>query len=308
MKKSKNNILSVKGLSLPFFLVLLLVSNGSFAVGILATFVDGTNNQTGDKIKSEDNTLNPAGKTSVSEIPLGMSFFSDRPTQAKSFSSGDGIVRGQLQTGATPFTASLISLWSEVFLKDSDDATFEFNITKSFLQLQNETTSEASASLWFRVELISDNGGDTVFEHTASISGRGGTSANNTYEIDFSVGQMTGTYIEYDLFEDPANPIDRISVAELELDPYTGTVDLSDILVGSNFEISYVLEMSVEGAGSESWSTALFSDPADFESGGVTTAFTGLTPVPAVVPVPAAVWLFATGLLGLLGINRRRTI
>ena len=304
MKKSKNKLLSVTGISLPCFLALLLVSNGSFAIGIHITDVRGTNNQTGIVHSSTAQAVTPTSESIVSEIPLGISFFSDRPTQAKSFSSGDGIVRGQLQTGATPFTVSLLSFWSEDFLKDSDDATFEFNITKSFLQLQNETTSEASASLSFRVRI----GGISVFDHRATISGHGGTSANNTYELDLNSGPMTGAYIEYDLFEDPANPTDRISVAELELDPYTGTVDLSDILVGSNFEISYVLEMSVEGAGSESWSTALFSDPADFESGGVTTTFTGLTAVPAVVPVPAAVWLFATGLLGLLGLNRRRAI
>jgi hypothetical protein len=41
-------------------------------------------------------------------------------------------------------------------------------------------------------------------------------------------------------------------------------------------------------------------------SGGAHVQFSGITASPSAVPVPAAVWLFGSGLAGLLGFNRKR--
>lgn len=51
----------------------------------------------------------------------------------------------------------------------------------------------------------------------------------------------------------------------------------------------------------------IFNDDDDFEDMLVRADFrTSLPPVPGEVPVPAAIWMFSTGLLGLAGMARRR--
>jgi hypothetical protein len=296
MKKSKNKFISLTSSSLLCYLALLLVSNSAFAI----------RNNLGEVIETKINATDPSSfgpplvdnklesgccKSIVSQVSLGPSFSSEIPTQAKSFAKmvddEGGIVRGQLQTGLNNYDVDLYSYWLGGFEKEADDATFEFNITKAFLQLQNDgpKLENASADFVFSVQLDQEE----VFNHKAAISGKSRSDLGiETYDIDYNDGPMTGIYKEFDVFDgpNPITPSGKITAAELEFHPYTGSVDLSEIAVGETFIIEYVLEMSVEGVGGETWSTARFSDPGDFESGGVTTTITGLTPVPSAIPVP----------------------
>jgi hypothetical protein len=51
-----------------------------------------------------------------------------------------------------------------------------------------------------------------------------------------------------------------------------------------------------------------YFDGDDDNFGTMSGVWTDFTMTPVVVPVPAAVWLFGTGLLGLVGIARRRSV
>lgn len=264
----------------------------------LQTTVKATNPFTGATVSDDDKGT--VG-TIFSEISLGPPVSSEKPTQAKSVAIEGGIVRNYLQTGVTPFNAFGLSIWVGRFRKDDPNATFNFNITSAFLEIGNETPNPASASFRFR---ILNDAGDALFDHYAKISGQGGTSAAETYQIDENTGPLIGHYREYNPFEDPIHPIDRIAVAELSFDPFSDSIDLSDVEVGDNFAIVYLLETFANGPGIESWVTSRFSDPADFENGGITTTFSGLTPM--AVPIVPAGWLFMSGFAVLFRFARQR--
>jgi len=71
--------------------------------------------------------------------------------------------------------------------------------------------------------------------------------------------------------------------------------------VGSLLQIGFSHETNLDlpAAGTNDWDTAVYYDNLCFSSDG------GASCVSA-VPVPAAVWLFGSGLLGLVGVARRR--
>ena len=70
-----------------------------------------------------------------------------------------------------------------------------------------------------------------------------------------------------------------------------GTFDFSTLSVGTS-----ALSIAVFGLAGELGSSL----DADVQSGSITVT------APAAVPVPAAIWLFGTGLIGLIGFSKRR--
>jgi len=77
------------------------------------------------------------------------------------------------------------------------------------------------------------------------------------------------------------------------------------------FKVGYHLDFTTDytGFGAET----IVGTPVVFQSdiskiGSFTLASTGLTFAPAAVPLPAAVWMFGAGLMGLLRMNRRKTV
>lgn len=73
----------------------------------------------------------------------------------------------------------------------------------------------------------------------------------------------------------------------------------SNFILGLNVGGSWLADSSVTAVGANSYTVA-------FSNGG-TVLEVDVQIVPAVVPVPAAAWLFGSGLLGLVGVARRRS-
>jgi hypothetical protein len=71
---------------------------------------------------------------------------------------------------------------------------------------------------------------------------------------------------------------------------------------GETVTITTTLLASVIAPGFETGARAYIGDPGDLTAGGLS----GVLNISA-VPVPAAVWLFASGLLGLVAVARRKT-
>ena len=123
------------------------------------------------------------------------------------------------------------------------------------------------------------DGVDPTYTQTAAV--------NSGYDFSFTnAGQMAaGTFFDWDVNEDIA------VLAAFQTAP-TATGFTAD---------------SIDTDGDGRPGTAMNNGPFD----GQTPAFNGVmtcqncTPPPA-VPVPAAVWLFGSGLLGLVGVARRR--
>jgi len=144
----------------------------------------------------------------------------------------------------------------------------------------------------------------------------------NAAPIDLS-GDVYGTYLGNDAdavdFMDTTGLTD---ITELFRDEYPDTpevfvgtvekIDYLDYLVVKFNGVFGVYDVSAYGVGETlGWATADFADDCALlrkpngntpNCGAATSHVTGY----GVVPVPAAVWLFASGLLGLIGIARKR--
>jgi hypothetical protein len=259
----------------------------------MSVALGGTDLLTGATSQSVDGARSGAATAVLS---LGFPF--DTPAAASGLSREDGIVRGSIHTGIEPYSATLRNTWVADFSKDSADATFEFNITNAVLSLGDFggfTSGDLSARFDFTVFL----GPDTPFQQTAEIAGLGGTTLDETFHVVENSGPMAGFYTETGFG-------DNIHEATLLFDPFAGSVDLSGIPVGDTFSVIYELIMEARGIGGETYATARFSDPAEFGGGGISTTISGLTPIIGAVPVPPALLLFGSGLLGLLGVARKK--
>jgi hypothetical protein len=92
---------------------------------------------------------------------------------------------------------------------------------------------------------------------------------------------------------------------------YTTSIDLGVWGADQSFTLSYIILSSVSVNAPDSCSYSCFSfsaginDPSSLS--GVPVLGNNVTTVtPSAVPVPAAVWLFGSGLLGLFGTQRRK--
>ena len=132
------------------------------------------------------------------------------------------------------------------------------------------------------------------------------TDTNNPYDVDASV---TGFIEESTQFLNIAPSVITFDVFQGEFDNPLGTLlEFSAVSVGGG-----ELALTVTGGAAAAYftgGTLLFDDTivgagfGEFTNPDFTLTMTA-TPVSA-VPVPAAVWLFGSGLLGMVGIARRR--
>ena len=127
--------------------------------------------------------------------------------------------------------------------------------------------------------------------HTGTVSlfgGSGGTSE----EADFSLLPYDGTnFFGYTGFNSVSGP-STSAAGSTTLGIFALTIDLADTF-GAGFGDFTGVQLQVTGANGASG----FYDAAPSLI-GVTSS--------AVVPVPAAVWLFGSGLIGLVGVARRK--
>ena len=68
---------------------------------------------------------------------------------------------------------------------------------------------------------------------------------------------------------------------------------------GETVVVTASLFVSLDAPGFETGGAAIIGDPLDLSAGAFSASL-------SMVPVPAAVWLFGSGLLGLIGIARRK--
>jgi len=85
--------------------------------------------------------------------------------------------------------------------------------------------------------------------------------------------------------------------AKYTLGPLSGTLDLL-VLAGQTVSLTYLMSMEASGPGWEMGALAELGDPLTL-TGGMTVSD------PTAVPIPGAVWLLGSGLVGLAGLRRK---
>ena len=120
-----------------------------------------------------------------------------------------------------------------------------------------------------------------------------------------SQGELKGGFVSHTLGTAGTDPLastlfsDSFSVFGYQFENLDGSVTGS-LAAGQTVTVKSQLFVSLEAPGFETGGAASIGDPLDLSAG----AFTGNL---SIVPLPAAAWLFGSGLIGLAGLARRKT-
>ncbi len=145
----------------------------------------------------------------------------------------------------------------------------------------------------------------TAFDKLVSIQGRAGLIGPGTPS-----GPFTGPFQlfgDHDFFtgsytEDLGANGGSVLGASYDLDKVSFEIALDQFSVGEDFTVVWTAITAAVSKGGETLADAQFWDPI----GGTPGSFFSVGPGISPVPVPAAIWLFGSGLLGLVGISARK--
>lgn len=203
--------------------------------------------------------------------------------------------------------------WQGIFSRDA--ATTEIDFVVTALSYGARGTGFFEAGAFMRVSIDPPGPAPDTFRldqqvfHAFNFSSVPGESFAEPF---FVGGDVTGEL-------NVSGSGNRLDFGEVVIDPFTRSVDISDIPVGEEFLLTVFWGAQVTSTTSQGSVFSSFVDPADF-SGGLTFDDTGLTASPfradfgadnvaaiAAVPVPAAGWLMTTLLaLGVFAAGRSR--
>ena len=188
-----------------------------------------------------------------------------------------------LQLSVFENSAGLFSGTVDIYQYDENTVITTFNNTSfengpviKSLHFESGVADWLSDPFWSNLDMPGNNVNDIVFEHAKKASGAPGGQS-----IGWAVSHMKGA-TSYEIQARPPGPFNGLSGGEsLQISwdlsgEYSAFID--DVKYGDARFAAHVLDC--EGSNSCSAVT--------------------------VVPVPAALWLFSSGLLGLIGFSRRK--
>jgi hypothetical protein len=192
--------------------------------------------------------------------------------------------------------------WSNTYTGTGTNQTLNFNIDQGLLKKTSLSGEEATragyginillngTSIWSSHDEI----GLEPFLPCSSEPCTSASSSQSLYFNEYNDNQLTFTDV---------NNLSEESYSRI-YDPFTGELDLGAFANGESFEISYVLSVyaSSEYFIGNDYVMAHFGDPIDL-SGGMSVDVSA-----SAVPIPAAAYLFGSGLIGLLGFKRKQSV
>jgi len=148
------------------------------------------------------------------------------------------------------------------------------------------------------------------------------TGAEVTTLVDNWLGYSTGGYVNLSAADDALDPlIPILGDAYAAYEPNTDSLEGGNGTPGSGYHYVYGLTAAVDESATQVWSAIIYDRPeswgTDFYSQdyssldvsvyqGYLGSFLVRETAVSTVPVPAAAWLFGSGLLGLIGVARHK--
>lgn len=255
---------------------------------------------TGSVLESTQENARVAAYTSVD---LGPQAPFAPPAVAEGYADATGTFWASATTGTQAFQGEAFALYSTIFRRTADDATFAFEITGATLDLFDGGSVIQGFDLEAEFRLVGDVGiigcgancGFARFEVEAKIQGDAGG-----YGIVDERYELRGTA------SGPASPDRGVGPTfggagyTYRLRPLTISVDISSVAIGEKINPVGDVRVKVRGRGGETFASAFARDPA-----GVGSPFRIVTTGFEEVPEPALAWLL--GPLAVLVLARPRS-
>lgn len=266
------------------------------AQAVTITTMAEAHNSTFGVLDSNNKTNPPASLMSEAFGPVGSSFdlnFGAQPGYARAAQNeaGKGAVAangvwGGIGYNGSQSTLTASSSWSNTYTNNTantQNLNYNFSIDGASLVLGD--WAGASGMLASYAIDITLNG-TSLFSSGALLEGG---SPGHTLT-------KTGTDLGDAFFDSGA-------VFGYDFNAYIGTLDLGSLLAGESFTLAYEMTVIASSYGGETGAAASIGDPNSLEGGGRgLSGAIGVNPV----PIPAAVWLFGSGLVGLIGFGKRK--
>lgn len=278
----------------------------AFGLNAQAVPVLSTNAQfiVGGTLIAEDPKSGPPPATLISSTTVGgglnsnIDFSGDASANAVS-TSGIGAVRadGVFAAGSSnPFVHELrakASFGESVTNTTgaTQDYFFDFNVFGPRLEIADFAFG-ADATVQYSIEVLLN--GLPIWDSAATLVGSG-----NGFTLTQSGTDLGATFFCVGAACNETSPGSRFGFS---FGDFSGQLALGPVADGSSFTLETIMNASVTALPFELGGLALIGDP---NSIGSTPGVSGSVST-GVIPVPAAVWLFGSGLIGLIGVARRK--
>jgi hypothetical protein len=185
-----------------------------------------------------------------------------------------------------------------------------YGFTGPYAQVDISLTDATHADVTF-TGLTSTFGGNPVIY----LMGDGGTAALQVNASTFTVSGLTGTNSGtgfspggFTVLISPVPPVDGFGKFNLVIDDDDGYTHAVDTLAFTltNTSGTWASDADVLALNAAGYDAAAHIFPASNPASATNDVYTSMTGFAAEVPIPAALPLFGTGLLGLLGLGWRR--
>lgn len=291
MKKSFSSFLTCAGLPL-----LLTLGYSAHAVPVLSTdarfLIDGG-------LVADDPASGPPPATISSLVTTDRGFsveFARDAFAAAASTSGNGSVRADGVFAFPPGEHELQAraTFGEVVTNTTgatQDYFFDFNVVGPLLEIDDYVFGPV-ATIQYDITIELD--GAPIWSSAAALVG-----GQPGFTLTQTGTDLGATFFCLSAGCTEATPGNRFGYT---FGDFSDRLSLGAFADGASFTLETILDVSVSSPPFEMGGLALIGDPSNI---GTAPGVSGSVSV-GVIPVPAAVWLFGSGLLGLVGLARRK--
>ncbi len=268
-------------------LFIVLIATDPLQAATISTDTEATRTYTTPTYDSDSNSGTTGTISSTASVGSIVEWSTSAASAAGNTSAQTAVSAQYLGAVASnEHTANAMVNWSETYSIGSAGAyTWDFSITDGELSIQDDAYGP-SMTAQYSIEIFAN--GTSVWNSAATLEGG---------KIGYTLTE-TGTDIGGTFFGGSGGGVLESNFG-FTYGSYMGSAALGTYEAGDTLTLSYILSVGVSGPAYETGATAFFGDPGDLAGSP------GMQGSLSSVPIPGALWLLGSGLLGLFGWRRK---